>query len=366
MKEVSVYNKRMKLVKGEGAYVWDEEGNRYFDALTGIGVAILGHNNKKLVEQMKDQSKKLVVAGPMFAHNEKEEFFDQIEHYVDYDYAFMSNSGTEAVEAAIKFARHETGREKIISMTNAFHGRTLGSLSATWKKEYKDDFKPLLDGFEHIPFNNTEVAKEEIDEETGAVIMEPIQGQAGMIPAEPDFVQTVKDLCEDHGALLIDDEVQSGMRTGKFLAIQHYGVEPDIVAMGKGLANGVPIGLTLCDFDIPKGKHGSTFGGNPFASKVAAAVLKVIKKEKLIEKITEISINLESEQIIKLRGKGMMKGAIMGDTVDNYMPKLQEAGIIAGVSGNRIIRFLPPINVTEKKISWLERTVEEVIDDVGD
>lgn len=363
MKEVNVYNKRMKLFKGEGAYLWDEQGNKYFDAFSGIGVALLGHSNEELAEAISEQARKLIVAGPLFEHNEKEEFFNELSHFVDYEYAFMSNSGTESVEAAIKFARLKTGKEKIISMTNAFHGRTLGSLSATWKSKYKKDFEPLVSGFDHIPFNNSEVAKEKIDDDTAALLIEPIQGEGGIVPADQEFMDTVRDLTEDVGALLIDDEIQSGFRTGEFLAINHYGIKPDIVTMGKGLANGVPIGLTMTNFDIPKGKHGSTFGGNPLASKAGATTLKYIRENNLLEKIPEKSISLESNEIIKTRGKGLMMGSIMQKTVDKYMPKLQENGIIAGVSGNRIIRLLPPITVTKKQMKWLKESIEDVLND---
>ncbi len=356
----------MRLVEGNGAFVRDDQGNKYFDALTGIGVAILGHSNEELANVISEQARKLMVAGPMFDHNEKKEFLKEISHFVDFDYSFMSNSGTESVEAAIKFARLKTGKQKIVSMTNAFHGRTLGSLSATWKSKYKNDFEPLVEGFNHIPYNNVEEAKKAIDEDTAAVILEPIQGEGGIVPAEQEFVNTIRDLTEDFGAMLIDDEIQSGFRTGEFLAINHYDVEPDIVTMGKGLANGVPIGLTMCNFDIPKGKHGSTFGGNPLASKAAAITLKIIRENNLLDKIPEKSFEIDSDEIIKTRGKGLMKGSIMKDTVDKYMPKLQEEGIIAGVSGNRIIRLLPPLTVTKDQINWLKEKIEEILNDIGD
>lgn len=363
MKEVNVYNKRMKLSKGKGAYLWDDEDNKYFDAFSGIGVAILGHSNEEMAEAISQQARKLIVAGPLFDHNEKEEFFYELTNFVDYNYSFMSNSGTESVEAAIKFARLKTDKEKIISMTNGFHGRTFGSLSATWKPKYKKDFEPLVEGFDHTPFNNPEEAKKKIDDETAAVIIEPIQGEGGIIPADQEFLDTIRDLTEDVGALLIDDEIQSGFRTGEFLAINHYDIKPDIVTMGKGLANGVPIGLTMTNFDVPKGKHGSTFGGNPLASKAAATTLKIIRENKLLQKIPDKSITLESDEIIKTRGKGLMMGSIMKDTVDHYMPKLQEKGIIAGVSGNRIIRLLPPITVTEEQMQWLKENIEDVLND---
>ncbi|WP_457754702.1 acetylornithine/succinylornithine family transaminase [Thermococcus sp.] len=363
MREVSVYKKRLKLVRGKGVYVWDDKGNKYLDAIAGIGVAILGHANEELAEAVNEQMRKLVVAGPMFEHEEKEEFFEELSHFLNFEYAFMGNSGTEAVEAALKFARLYTGRKEIISMTNAFHGRTFGSLSATWKPKYKQGFEPLVPGFKHIPFNNVEAAKEAITKETAAVILEPIQGEGGIVPAKEEFVKTLRDLTEDVGALLIVDEVQSAFRTGKFLAIEHYGVEPDIVTMGKGLANGVPIGLTLTNFDVPRGKHGSTFGGNPLACKAAATTLRILRRERLIEKAKEKSITVEGEKVVMTRGKGLMIGIVLKESAGKYVQTLQDKGLLVGTAGNRVIRLLPPLIITKEQMLWVKKTIEGVLNE---
>ena len=363
MREMNLYRKRLKLVRGKGVYVWDENGNKYLDAIAGIGVAILGHSNEELVNAIAEQMRKLVVAGPMFHHEEKDEALEELSKFLSFEYAYFGNSGTEAVEAALKFARLYTGRKEIIAMTKAFHGRTFGSLSATWKKKYREPFEPLVPGFRHIPFNNIEAAKDAITGETAAVIVEPIQGEGGIIPAKEEFIKTLRDLTEERGALLIVDEVQSAFRTGKFLAIEHYKVQPDIVTMGKGLANGIPIGLTLTNFDVPRGKHGSTFGGNPLACKAMATTLRILRREKLVEKAPEKSINIEGDKVIMTRGKGLMLGVLLKESAGKYVEKLQEKGLLVNTAGNRVIRLLPPLIVTKEQMLWIKKTVEGVLNE---
>ena len=246
-------------------------------------------------------------------------------------------------------------------MTKAFHGRTFGSLSATWKKKYRGGFEPLVPGFKHIPFNNIEVAKEAITKETAAVIVEPIQGEGGIIPAKEEFIKTLRDLTQDNEALLIVDEVQSAFRSGKFLAIEHYKIQPDIVTMGKGLANGIPIGLTLTNFDIPRGKHGSTFGGNPLACKAMATTLKILRREKLIEKAKEKDIIIEGDKVIMTRGKGLMLGVLLKENAGKYVEKLQERGLLVNTAGNRVIRLLPPLIITKEQLLWVKETIEGVL-----
>jgi len=361
MREMSLYKKRLKLVRGKGVYVWDENGNKYLDAIAGIGVAILGHSNEELASAINEQMKKLVVAGPMFHHEEKDEALEELSKFLSFEYAYFGNSGTEAVEAALKFARLYTGKKEIIAMTKAFHGRTFGSLSATWKKKYREGFGPLVPRFKHIPFNNIEVAKEAITKETAAVIVEPIQGEGGIIPAKEEFIKTLRDLTQDNGALLIVDEVQSAFRSGKFLAIEHYKIQPDIVTMGKGLANGIPIGLTLTNFDIPRGKHGSTFGGNPLACKAMATTLKILRREKLIEKAKEKDIIIEGDKVIMTRGKGLMLGVLLKENAGKYVEKLQERGLLVNTAGNRVIRLLPPLIITKEQLLWVKETIEGVL-----
>ncbi|ASJ17564.1 acetylornithine aminotransferase [Thermococcus chitonophagus] len=362
---MSLYRKRLRVVRGEGVYVWDSQGKKYLDLIAGIGVNVLGHNHPEWVSAIKEQLEKLVVAGPMFEHEERDEMLEELSHFVNYEYVYMGNSGTEAVEAAIKFARLYTGRKEIIAMTNAFHGRTMGALSATWKPKYRQGFEPLVPGFKHIPFNNVEAAKEAITKETAAVIFEPIQGEAGIIPAKEEFVETLRDLTEDVGALLIADEVQSGLRTGKFLAIEHYKVEPDIVTMGKGIGNGIPVSLTMTNFDVERGKHGSTFGGNPLACKAVATTLRILRKENLIEKAEEKFIEVKAKDVVMTRGKGLMIGIVMRKPVGRFVEELQNRGYLVHTAGQRVIRLLPPLIISKEQMNKVKSAIEGVINDLS-
>lgn len=359
MREMPLYRKRLRLVRGSGVYVWDSEGKRYLDLIAGIGVNVLGHAHPEWVAEMSAQLGKLVTAGPMFEHEERDEMLEELSRWVDYEYVYMGNSGTEAVEAAIKFARLATGREEVVAMTNAFHGRTLGSLSATWKAKYREGVGPLVPGFRHIPFNNVEAAKDAVTEKTAAVIFEPVQGEGGVIPADEEFVKTLRDVTEDRGALLIADEVQSGLRTGHFLVVNYYGVRPDIVTMGKGIGNGFPVSLTMTDIEIPRGKHGSTFGGNPLACKAVSTTLRILREEKLIEKAGRRFIKVEGENVVTTRGRGLMIGIVLKRPAGRYVEELQRRGILVNTAGSRVIRLLPPLIIGDEL-----KSAREVIEDV--
>ena len=361
MMEMSLYRKRLKIVRGEGVYVWDEQNHRYLDTIAGVGVAVLGHSHPEIANALCEQARKLLVAGPMFHHEEKKQALDELRHFVDFEYAFFGNSGAEAVEAALKFARLHTKRKEIIAMTNAFHGRTFGALSATWKRKYRKGYEPLVPGFRHMPFNDVEAAKECVTKETAAVIVEPIQGECGIIPATEEFLRTLRDVTEDRGALLILDEIQSSLRTGKFLASMHHGVEGDIVLLGKGLANGVPVGVTLANFNVPHGKHGSTFGGNPLASRAMAETLKILRRENLIDKAAEKEIEVRGERVVLTRGRGLMLGILLREPAGRYIQTLQERGLLVNTAGARVIRLLPPLIISREQMLWIKNTLEEVL-----
>lgn len=358
-----LYKKRLKVVRGKGIYVWDGEGKRYLDLIAGIGVNVLGHNHSEWILEMVRQMEKLTVAGPMFEHEEMDEMIEELSRWVDYGYVYMGNSGTEAVEAAIKFARLHTGRTEIIAMTNAFHGRTLGSLSATWKSKYREGFGPLVPGFRHIPFNNVEAAKEVITRKTAGVIFEPIQGEGGIVPAKEEFVKTLRDLTEDVGAILIADEVQSGLRTGSFLAVEYYKVRPDIVTMGKGIGNGFPVSLVVTDLGVQRGKHGSTFGGNPLACKAVSVTLRILRRERLVEKAREKFIEVSGEHVVTTRGRGLMIGIVMNKPAGKYVQALQERGILVNTAGRRVIRLLPPLIIERGKMLEAKAEIEGVLND---
>ena len=276
------------LIRGEGARVWDSDGKEYLDFSTGIGVAVLGHAHPGLVSAISQQAGSLMTAVNGYFHNDvRSQLLEKLVEIMPagLDRAFLSNSGTEAVECAIKLARVSTGRSEVIAAQRGFHGRTLGSLSATAKAAYQDPFAPLVPGFHHVPFGDIDELRSAISENTAAVLLEPIQGEAGIYPAPAGYIQAVKELCESTGTLLILDEIQSGMgRTGDWLASQYDDVVPDVVCLAKSLGGGVPIGATLFrqDLSFEKGQHGSTFGGNPLAACAALAVIDAIESQDLL------------------------------------------------------------------------------------
>jgi len=289
------------------------------------------------------------------------------------DRVFLCNSGTESVEAAFKFARISTGRKNIVAAMRAFHGRTYGSLSATFNKKYREGFEPLVPGFDHVPYNNVEALGKAVNEETAAVILEVVQGEGGVYPATTEYIQAARRICDEHGALLIVDEIQSGFgRTGKMFAIQHFGVMPDLLTCAKSLAGGVPMGAVLIGHAVKNlmpGVHGSTFGGNPLACAAAVAALGVIEEEDLpcqsemkgaylMEKLRKI----ESPHIREVRGLGLMIGIEMKQKVAPYIKVLQEKKIIALNAGMTVIRLLPPLVISCEQIDHLVEVLTEVLE----
>lgn len=364
MRELGVYGKRLRLVRGKGPYVWDDRGRKYIDAIAGVGLAVLGHAHEVVARAVSEQMSLLPVAGNMFLHRPLDELLEELGRWVKYEFAFFSNSGSEAVENAIKLARLHTGRSEVVAMVNGFHGRTLGALAATWREKYREGFGPLPGGFRHIPFNDIEAAQGAITNETAAVLVEPIQGEGGVVPAKREFLKALRELCSERGALLIADEVQTGLRTGSFLACQGYGVEPDIVAMGKGLANGLPIGLTLSNFDVPRGKLGSTFGGNPVACAAAAACLRVLRREQLVQRAAGKFFEVRADKALMTRGRGLMMGVVLREPAEPYMLKLQEGGILVNTAGERVLRLLPPL-IVEQELQQVRAALEGVLNEGG-
>jgi acetylornithine/LysW-gamma-L-lysine aminotransferase len=288
------------------------------------------------------------------------------------DRVFFCNSGTEAVEAAFKFARISTGRKNFIAAMRAFHGRTFGSLSATFNKKYREGFEPLLPGVSHVAYNNIEALNKAVNEETAAVILEVVQGEGGVYPASLEYVQAARRICDERGALLIVDEIQTGFgRTGKMFAIEHFGVTPDLLTCAKSLAGGVPMGAVLIGHNVKNltpGVHGSTFGGNPLSCAAANAALDVMKEEDLpaqaaakgaylMEKLKKI----ESPNIREVRGLGLMVGIEMKQKVTGYIKALQERKIIALNAGMTVIRFLPPLVITCEQLDHLVEVLTEVL-----
>ena len=365
----------LALVRGEGVHVWDADGNKYLDFSTGIGVAVLGHAHPRLVGAISDQASQLMTAVNGYFHNDvRAELLAKLVEISPegLDRIFLSNSGTEAVECALKLARASTGRIEVIAANKGFHGRTLGSLSATAKAAYQDPFVPLVPGFGHVPFGDLDALANAVTEETAAVLLEPIQGEAGIFPAPEGYLAGAQAICKEQGALLILDEIQSGMgRTGQWLASQHDDVVPDIACLAKALGGGVPVGATLFNENLKfeKGQHGSTFGGNPLAARAALAVIESIEQENLLENVSDVGAyfrsgleslaDAKSDLIKEVRGRGLMLGVQMRGRIGKTMQNLYDRGFLAVASGSTIIRMLPPYIVSSTDIDAALNIIED-------
>ncbi len=369
-----VYAKQtLTIVRGQGASLFDVDGVEYLDCSSGHGVANLGHAHPKIAEALYKQASTLITLFESFPNDQRAQLMEKITGLVPgLDRVFFCNSGTEAVEAAFKFARISTGRKNFIAANRAFHGRTFGALSATFNKKYREGFEPLLPGVSHVSYNNIEALDKAVNEETAAVILEVVQGEGGVYPASLEYIQAARRICDERGALLIVDEIQTGFgRTGKMFAIQHFGVTPDLLTCAKSLAGGVPMGAVLIGANIKNlvpGVHGSTFGGNPLSCAAANAALDVILGEDLpgqaaakgaylMEKLKKI----QSPNIRDVRGIGLMVGIEMKQKVTPYIKTLQEKKIIALNAGMTVIRLLPPLVISYEQIDHLVDVLTKVL-----
>ena len=361
------------IVRGQGASLFDVDGVEYLDCSSGHGVANLGHAHPKIAEAVHRQASTLVTLFETFPNDQRAALMQKLTSLVDgLDRVFLCNSGTESVEAAFKFARISTGRKNIVAAMRAFHGRTYGSLSATYNKKYREGFEPLLPGFSHAAYNNVEALDKAVTAETAAVILEVVQGEGGVYPANTDYIQAARRICDERGALLIVDEIQSGFcRTGKMFAVQHFGVTPDLLTCAKSLAGGVPIGAVLIGRQVKNltpGIHGSTFGGNPLSCAAALAALSVMEEEDLAGQAEEKGRYLmeklraiRSPNIREVRGMGLMIGIEMKQKVAPYLKLIQEKRIIALNAGMTVIRLLPPLVITHAQIDHLVEVLTGVL-----
>ncbi len=361
------------IVRGQGASLWDIDGNEYIDCSSGHGVANLGHAHPKVAAAIAEQSTQLVTLFETFYNNKRAALMEKITSLVPgLNKVFFCNSGTEAVEAALKFARVSTGRKNIIATMRGFHGRTMGSLSATFNKKYKEAFEPLVPGFSHVPYNNIEALEAAVTDQVAAVILEAVQGEGGVYPADPGYLQAARRLCTERGALLILDEVQTGLgRTGKLFAFQHSGITPDILCIAKSLAGGLPMGAVLFGDSVKNlapGLHGSTFGGNPLACAAGLAALTAILEEDLAGQaaakgayLMEELKSLESPLIREVRGLGLMVGIELKQKVAPYLAALQDRHVIALNAGLTTIRLLPPLVITREQLDRVAEALKEVL-----
>jgi LysW-gamma-L-lysine/LysW-L-ornithine aminotransferase len=369
-----LYNKQpLVIVRGAGATLWDVDGNPYLDCSSGHGVANLGHAHPKVAAAVAEQAARLVTLFETFYNDRRAALMDKLTaHTPGLERVFFCNSGAEANEAAIKFARLSTGRSGIVATMRSFHGRTLGALSATWNNKYREPFEPLVPGFTHVAYNQIEPLGRAITDQTAALLLEVVQGEGGIYPATAEYLQAARQICSDRGALLILDEVQTGFgRTGKMFAYQHFDLTPDLLCVAKSLAGGLPIGAVLIGpavHNLAPGLHGSTFGGNPLACAAGLAALEVMEEENLpaqaaekgaylLEKIRAIPSPLVRE----VRGMGLMIGIELKQKVAPCLRALQERRIIALNAGLTTLRLLPPLVITYPQIEQLLAALGEVL-----
>jgi acetylornithine/N-succinyldiaminopimelate aminotransferase len=369
----------LAFIKGKGSRLWDADGKEYIDMLAGIAVNNLGHCHPKVVSAIQAQAAELIHISNFFVSPPQVALSKLLVDLTHLKHVFLTNSGAESVEGAIKVARkyaskHNKGGE-IISMVNSFHGRTLATI-ATGQKKYQQGFAPIPAGFSQVAFNDLEALKAVINDQTAAVILEPVQGEGGIIPANEQYLQGVRKLCDDNNVLLIFDEIQTGVgRTGKMFAKDHFNVQPDIMTLAKGLGGGMPVGAFLCNEKVGNaidfGDHGTTFGGNPLASAAALATLKAILEEGLVERSLEkgewIMKTVRSwasihPMIKEVRGLGMMIGIQLDRPAAPIVKALLDDGIIVNGTAESVIRLVPPLNISDEDIEKVLGKLKSLIE----
>ncbi len=368
-----VYPRRdIVLVRGKAAKLYDEEGREYIDCASNVGVSNIGHGDESVAKAIYEQYLILGNCYAMFYNPVRARLAEKLVSLAPgrLKKVFFCNSGAEAVEGAIKFARASTGKTGIIAAMRGFHGKTFGALAATWGPEYQKPFVPMLEGITHVPYNNFAKLKEAVNKDTAAVILEPVQGEGGVRVGDKDFFRSVRDLCDSQGILFIMDEVQTGFgRTGTLFASEQF-VEPDLLCVAKSLAGGIPMGAVLCSeaVNVPMKSHTSTFGGNPIACAAALATLDVIQKQGLAEKAGTLGNYfmeglkaIRSDKVREVRGLGLMIGIELKEKAGPYVQALMEKGVIVLLAGANVIRLLPPLVITKEEIDQALQALKEVL-----
>ncbi|NJD21947.1 MAG: aspartate aminotransferase family protein [Melioribacter sp.] len=372
--EIDVYPRRdVVLVKGKGARVWDDQGNEYIDMAAGISVANVGHANDKVVEAISKQAATLITCPNTFYNDTKAIFLEKLFSIAPKNLtkAFLTNSGTEAIEAAIKFARLNTKKTKFIAAMKGFHGRTMGALSATYKTEYREGFGPLVPGFTFVPYNNFEKLLAAVDDDTAGIILEPIQGEGGINIGQKEYFQKVRELCNEKNILFIIDEIQTGFcRTGKMFAIEYLGIEADMMTLAKSIAGGFPMGALLCSdkITVEKSKHGSTFGGNPLACAAGIAAIDFMLENKLWEQAEAkgkyFKEKLEKHPLSKVREIriiGLMIGMELKDKSQPVIIELLNHKILSLPAGATVLRMLPPLVISYEDLDTVIEKLVEIL-----
>ncbi|HEX6060607.1 MAG TPA: aspartate aminotransferase family protein [Candidatus Limnocylindria bacterium] len=359
-----LYQKReLALVRGDGALVWDEAGRQFIDCVGGQGSGNLGHANAAVAHALAAQARTLSFCTELFYNDRRAELYDRLARILppSLDRIFLCNSGTEAVEGALKFARLATKRTKVVATMRGFHGKTMGALSATWGPEYRELFGPLLEGFSHIPFNKVEALDAAITAETSAFIVELVQGEGGVRPATREFVAEAARLCRARGVLLVVDEVQTGFgRTGTMFAIEQFGIVPDVLCLAKSIAGGIPMGAIAFARslgELPKRSHSTTFGGNPLACAAAVATIDEHVRLGLAaaaaergRQLHEGLVSIESPKVREVRGLGLIQGIELKENAGPTLKGLQDHGVLALGAGPTVVRYLPPLVISAAQI----------------
>jgi LysW-gamma-L-lysine/LysW-L-ornithine aminotransferase len=368
-----VYSKRpIAIVRGKGARLWDADGKEYIDCVGGQGAANLGHANPAVIQAISAQAARLISCPEMFYNDQRAALEARLCGLAGMGSVFLCNSGTEAIEAAVKFARLLTKRTGIVAAMRGFHGRTMGALSATWETRYREPFMPLVPDFSHVPYNDAEALLDAVTENTAAVLLEVVQGEGGVRPGNPAFLKAVQELCHERGALLIIDEIQTGIgRTGRMFAHQHYDLKPDMMTVAKSMAGGLPMGATLLRDGLgklPPQVHGSTFGGNPLACAASLAALDFVESNHLPERAAELGAwfmdelkGIQSPLIREVRGLGLMVGIELKQKVTPYLQELMARGVLALPAGLTVMRFLPPLVIEKADLATAAAVVKDVL-----
>ena len=370
--------KPVTIIRGSGALLYDEKDREYVDCTGAYGACIVGHAHPKVAQAISDQAKKLIASHASTYNDARALFASKLSTILPpgLNRLFLSNSGAEAIECAIKVARKSTGRRKIIAVKGGFHGKTHGALSATWDAKYRKNFEPLVPDFTHIAFNNSEIAKETVTNDTAAVFVEPIQGEGGIRIPSKEWIMLLTDLVHDAGGLLVVDEIQTGFgRTGKMFASEHLGIKPDILCLGKGLASGLPIGATVAAEEtmasLSVGEHTTTFGGNPVVCAAGSATIDVLLEERLVDNAAKIGEHFKTglselmgaHRIIReVRGLGLMLAVETRFDVHQILTNALHEGVLMLDAGRNVLRFLPPLCIqtsqVERVLAVLSRILE--------
>ena len=376
------YNRyQIVLEKGEGVYLYDTEGKAYLDFASGIGVCSLGYGHPKYTEVLKNQIDQLTHTSNLFYSIPGAKAAEHLKKATQMDRVFFTNSGTEAIEGALKAARKYAytkgnGRYEFIAMNHSFHGRSMGAVAVTGTEKYRTPFEPLIGGVKFAEFNDLDSVKALVSDKTCAILLEPIQGEGGIYPAEQGFLEGLRKLCDENDILLIFDEIQCGMgRSGSMFAWQGYGVKPDIMTMAKAIGNGVPVGAfamsqKVAESSLAPGDHGTTYGGNPFACAAVDTVLEIFEEENVLSHVQEISQYLQeqldelveaNENVIARRGKGLMQGLVLKNPVGDVIVRAMAEGLIAISAGGNVLRLLPPLVIEKEHVDEMIEKLKKVL-----